>query len=205
MKKANAAVITPEFVISFPQIFEPDPNFGGYSFVMLFDPEDPELKAFIAAAVGVAEKAFGKEWKAKGIKLPIGRGESRTNEAGQVYAGFEGKIYCNCRSKVAPNGIDVAGNPLTPENIYSGAICKARVVFFAYDTRGNKGVGCAPTSLLKLRDGEPLGPGATDPTKDFEDVLESYKAKALDSLEASEAPGIQGSEPAGPAEEPLPF
>ena len=38
---------------------------------------------------------------------------------------------------------------------------RVTINFYAYDTAGNRGVGCGLGNVLKIRDGEPLAGGAS--------------------------------------------
>lgn len=66
-------------------------------------------------------------------------------------------------------GIDNVNCELAPQDIYSGIFARVTVNFFAFDTAGNKGVGCGLGNVLKTRDGEPLSGGASA-ASDFADV-----------------------------------
>lgn len=66
-------------------------------------------------------------------------------------------------------GIDNVNCELAPQDIYSGMFARVTVNFFAFDTAGNKGVGCGLGNVLKTRDGEPLSGGASA-ASDFADV-----------------------------------
>jgi hypothetical protein len=50
---------------------------------------------------------------------------------------------------------------LAPQDIYSGMYARITVNFFGYNQAGRKGVGCGLGNVMKTRDGEPLGGGAS--------------------------------------------
>ena len=52
---------------------------------------------------------------------------------------------------------------------------RVTVNFFPYDSAGSKGVGCGLGNVLKTRDGEPLGGGASA-VADFEGLGQSFAA-----------------------------
>lgn len=58
-------------------------------------------------------------------------------------------------------GIDNITCELAPSDIYSGMYARVTINFFAYDSAGNKGVGCGLGNVLKTRDGEPFAGGAS--------------------------------------------
>ena len=53
-------------------------------------------------------------------------------------------------------GLDMQ-NILNPADVYSGCYIRANINFFAYNSNGNKGVGCGLNAVQKVGDGEPLG------------------------------------------------
>lgn len=69
-------------------------------------------------------------------------------------------------------GIDNINVELAPQDIYSGMYARVTVNFFAFDSHGNKGVGCGLGNVLKTRDGEPLSGGASA-SSDFADLQQA--------------------------------
>jgi hypothetical protein len=65
--------------------------------------------------------------------------------------------------------VDADLNPiLDSTEFYSGCYGRASINFFAYNTAGNRGIGCGLNNLQKLDDGEPLS-GRSRPEDDFGD------------------------------------
>lgn len=89
-------------------------------------------------------------------------------------------------------GIDNVNCELAPQDIYSGMFACVTVNFFAFDTAGNKGVGCGLGNVLKTRDGEPLSGGASA-ASDFADLA---------APAAPPAPPAYGAAPTTPAAPP---
>lgn len=89
-------------------------------------------------------------------------------------------------------GIDNVNCELAPQDIYSGMFARVTVNFFAFDTAGNKGVGCGLGNVLKTRDGEPLSGGASA-ASDFADLA---------APAAPPAPPAYGAAPTTPAAPP---
>lgn len=60
-------------------------------------------------------------------------------------------------AKLQPSvvGLDMQ-NILNPADVYSGCYVRANINFFAYNTNGNKGIGCGLNAVQKIADGEPL-------------------------------------------------
>ena len=53
-------------------------------------------------------------------------------------------------------GLDMQ-NILNPADVCSGCYIRANINFFAYNSNGNKGIGCGLNAVQKIEDGEPLG------------------------------------------------
>ena len=76
--------------------------------------------------------------------------------------------FLNASTKQKPGVVDAQLNPiLDPTEVYSGCYGRASINFFAYNTAGNKGIGCGLNHIQKLEDGDYLG-GRTRPEDDFE-------------------------------------
>lgn len=89
----------------------------------------------------------------------------------------KGHYVLTASSKNKPQvvGIDNISCELAPSDIYSGMYARVTINFFAYDSAGSKGVGCGLGNVLKTRDGEPLGGGASA-AADFEGLGQSFGA-----------------------------
>lgn len=163
-----ANVITPEFRVSFPNLFKPRLNELSkqeeYSVVALFK-KDADLKVLRDAAQAAVEKKWGKDpakWPKK-MKTPFrDQGERAKEVDGKTVlpaAHEEGAIFLNLKSKMKPGVVDQTGkNEITDETqIYAGCYARAVVSCYAYDQAGNRGVSFGLQHVQKLRDGEALG------------------------------------------------
>ena len=147
-----------------------------------------EIKAAIEAAIqaGIASRFDGK--RPVNLRSPLRDGDLGRAED-EAYAGA---YFVNVSSKTKPgivkrmkvNGENRLVEVTNEEDIYSGCYGFASVNFFAYNNKGNKGIGAGLNNILKTRDGEYLG-GRTsaesdfgngavdlDAYEDFEDLLE---------------------------------
>lgn len=158
-------VITPEAVLSYPQLFEPDEN-GKYGAALVF-PEGTDLKEMKAAAFQVVVDKFGepkaKEMlQKKQLKFIGGAHHAFRDDVEGKYA--EGSIYINARGKRAPGIVSRIPDPKTgrpmlitdESEIYPGVVVRASVVPYWYDVEGNKGIAWGLNNLQKIRDGERL-------------------------------------------------
>lgn len=78
-------------------------------------------------------------------------------------------ITASTKNKPQVVGIDNINCELAPNDIYSGMYARVTLNFFPYDTAGSKGVGCGLGNVMKTKDGDPLGGGASA-ASDFADV-----------------------------------
>lgn len=175
----NKTVLTPEFRVSFPALFEPK-TFEGkttpeYSVVMLF-PKETNLgktpgqkgvslkEAYVNACI---EKWGPKEKWPKGIKHPFRDGDEKAD-----VDGYEGMIFITAKSRTRPVVVDAKVRPiLDADDLYAGCYARAQVIASAYDQAGNKGVSFWLTHIQKVRDGDSFG--GRRPAEDVFDALET--------------------------------
>lgn len=188
------------------------PQQGGdpkYSVTLLIPKSDAATKADIDASIKAAyEDGVNKKW-----------GGARPQPRGIVHDGdglrpsglpfgdeCKGHWVINTSSKNKPQvvGIDNINCELAPQDIYSGMYARVTLNFYAYDTAGGKGVGCGLGNVLKTRDGEPLGGGASAST-DFaglENPSYGQQAPAYPQYYAPAAPA-QPQQPGGARINPI--
>lgn len=169
--------ITPEVILSFPHLFEPqtppNSNTPKYSAALVFPPgtDVSELKK---AAIKVGKS----RWKGYVDGAKKGRyhwpfRDDAEDIAEKGYA--EGSIFFNASSKKRPGVVSIVPDPATgkpmviddPERIYPGIIARVSVTFYTFDVNGNKGVGVGLNNVQIIRDGERLD-GRLDPSDEFE-------------------------------------
>lgn len=145
-----------------------------YSICLLIPKDDKKTVAKIRAAIeeavqeGISSKWGGK--KPKNLRLPLRDGdEERAEEAAE----YEDMFFMNANSNTKPGIVDKDLNEiLDPDEVYSGCWGRASVNFFAYDSNGNRGIGCGLNNIQKLKDGERLGAARASAEYDFGDGFE---------------------------------
>ena len=132
-----------------------------------------EIKAAIEAAVqaGISQRFEGK--RPANMRSPLRDGDVDRPED-DAYAN---SYFINASSKTKPGIVKImkldGKNKLVEvtneEDVYSGCYGFVSVNFFAYNNRGNKGIGAGLNNILKTRDGDYLG-GRASAESDFEAI-----------------------------------
>ena len=153
-------VITPEAIISYPHVFEPQTPPGAsepvYSCCLVF-PDGTDMSELKATAAAVAKEKWGDKTKSlmEGgkIRMPF-------RNDGEEKGYPEGSIFMNVKAKQAPGVVSkFAGEngkpaPITdPKEIYPGAKVRASLRAYAYSVNGNNGVAFSLGNLQKVADG----------------------------------------------------
>ena len=163
----NDLIITPEFRMVFPQLFEPKPvvvkgkEVGDpiYSLLMMFEPS--AIKPVKEKAAEVARQKWPNRDLTE-LNMPFQSGDEQAkNAAAKDKDGsfFEGMQLLKTKSKfqpgvVGPNKQEI----LNASDIYSGCYGYAEVNFVSYDGISNNpdGVTAYLNHVMKSRDGERL-------------------------------------------------
>src|SRR5258708_5692161 len=160
---AVAILNTPEFRVSYPNVFKARKNeLSGedeYSVVALF-PKDANLTALKNAAAQTLIDKFGTDqtkWP-KGLRNPF-RDQGEREKDGKLPEGLEaGAIFINLKAKQRPGVVDQNVNEIVEErDFYAGCYAIASVRPYYYDKKGNKGIAFGLNNIQKRRDGDPLG------------------------------------------------
>jgi hypothetical protein len=155
-------VITPEFRVSYPQVFRAKRNdLNGkdeYSIVCLF-PKNADLSVLNAQIAAAATEKWGADkakWP-KGLRSPL-RDQAEKEKDGKLPDGMEaGAKFMTMRSTQRPGLVDGNRQAIIDEtDFYAGCYARAQVRAFAYDQKGNRGVSFGLQNLQKMRDGDPL-------------------------------------------------
>lgn len=172
-QNVDTKVITGEVRLSYAHLFEPAAAQEGgekkYSVSLLIPKNDKstlnKIKKAVDAATQAGKPKFGGKIPAN-LKSPLRDGdEDRPDD--ENYAGH---YFLNASSKNRPGIIGRDKQPVTnSEDVYSGCFAYASLNFFAYNTAGNKGVGCGLNNIMKVRDGDYLG-GRSRAEDDFAEV-----------------------------------
>lgn len=185
------AIITPEFRVSYPNVFKPKRNeLNGkdeYSMVALF-PKGADLKTLKEAC----QKAIVDKWgpdKAKwpnNLRTPFRLQEERAKDVDGkriLPAGHEeGAVFINLKSSQRPGIVDQNVQDIINESdFYAGCWARASINAYAYDQKGNRGVAFGLNNVQKTRDDDPLGNRAK-PEQDFAPVeMEQTEAASTGS------------------------
>lgn len=166
-------VMTPEFRVSFPYVFEPSKNMadptkpGKYAVTMLFSKETDLAPLKQAVAAVMTEKFGADKTKWPKVRLPF---RDQADKADK-FKGYEpGAVFITATSKERPGLVDNAVvKIIDPSAFYAGCYARATVNAYYYDQAGNKGVAFGLRNIQKTRDGEPLG-NRSNPEADFQPV-----------------------------------
>ncbi len=171
-KKAMAKITTPEFRVSYPNVWEARSWKGGkakFGVQMLF-PKATDIKALRKLVRKTLDAAFGPFEGDDATKWPEGFKNPIKNGDGKKYAG-KGRKECkdhyviNANSDYKPGLVEPDG--VTPiedkSDFYPGCYARAQLFCYAFDVSGNQGVTFGLNHIQKLRNGKALGgPGSVD-------------------------------------------
>jgi hypothetical protein len=158
MANDRKIVMTPEFILSFPNLFEMREYQGkkSYQITMVF-PEGTDLTALKAAAKECLDAKFPNG--CKNPTNPFGKGDDKVDEWGSI---FKGAIYVRASTQFAPKVVDQNRvEILDADKVYAGCYCRALVAPYAYDKAGNRGVSFSLEAVQFLRDGKRIGGGVS--------------------------------------------
>lgn len=167
-----------EVRFSYVHIFTPEAAAEGgdkkYSVSLIIPKSNKKLIADIKTAIeaatqaGIASRFDGK--RPVNLRSPLRDGDLERADD-EAYAGA---YFINVSSKTKPgivkrmkvNGENRLVEVTNEDDIYSGCYGFASVNFFAYNNKGNRGIGAGLNNILKTRDGEYLG-GRSSAESDF--------------------------------------
>lgn len=167
-----------EVRFSYVHIFTPEAAAEGgdkkYSVSLIIPKSNKKLIADIKTAIeaatqaGIASRFDGK--RPVNLRSPLRDGDLERADD-EAYAGA---YFINVSSKTKPgivkrmkiNGENKLVEVTNEDDIYSGCYGFASVNFFAYNNKGNRGIGAGLNNILKTRDGEYLG-GRSSAESDF--------------------------------------
>lgn len=162
-------LMSPEFRVSFPAVFEPviyGESKPKYSVVMLFDKSVDLLELKNIAKKAVEAKWPDPEKRPKNLRNPFRDGDAEKPDV----PGYENVTFVNASSLQKPGLVDANVQDIIDESeFYAGCYARATLTAYAYDTKGNKGVSFGLQNIQKIRDGDPFS-GKTNPQDDFNEV-----------------------------------
>ena len=153
-----------------------------YSVTLLIPKSDFPTKADIDKSIeAAAQDAVAKKWNGVRppiVKVPIWDGDG-VRQSGVAFGDeCKGHWVMTASSELPPQVVDISNIncPLAPQDIYSGMYARVTLNFYGYKNK-KTGVGCGLGNVMKTRDGEPLGGGASA-ASDFADVGQSVATPA---------------------------
>lgn len=152
-------VVTGKVRFSYVNVFEPRSINGGnlrYSVSLIIGKDDKKTISDINSAILQAEKEgisrFGGRIPGN-LKLPLRDGDMERPEDDA----YKNSFFLNANSKDRPQVVDRDLKPIERQDeFYSGCYGRASIIFYAFNYKGSKGIGCRLLNLQKLWDGEPL-------------------------------------------------
>ena len=167
MANSSTKVITgPNTVFSYLTVLEPKTPPGGgtakYSVSLIIPKNDTVTVQKIRDAIQAAYEEGEGRLKGNGKTVPpLGSIHSPLRDGDKDKPddpAYKNAWFLNATSKTRPGIVDAdLQEVVDPSELYSGIIGRASVNFYAYNSNGNRGIGCGLNHLQKLKDGTPLG------------------------------------------------
>lgn len=159
---------------SFCNVLTPRQNDNGddeYSCMLLIPKDDKKTISKIRKMVDALKKDYWGNKVPPKYKGPLRDGDDYVNEeTGEQDPNRLGHYYINVKSKFKPDVVDKHKEKITDESdFFSGCYGLASINFYVYDTKQNKGISAGLSSIMKIKNGEPLG-GASSAEADFKDI-----------------------------------
>lgn len=164
----------------FCNVLTPRQNDAGedeYTCMLLIPKEDKKTLNTIRKMVDELKKDYWGNKVPPKYKGPLRDGDEYVNEeTGEQDPNRFGCYYMNVKSKFKPDVVNKYKEKIDDEReFYSGCYGLDSINFYVYDNKTNKGISAGLSSILKIKDGEPLG-GASSAEADFKDVdLSQYE------------------------------
>lgn len=168
---SSERVETPEGRASYAFVFSPRKNDAGedqYSLTLLIPKTSEQaVKVLKDVAREVGERQFGPTFadqvRAGRLRWPFRDGDKEKPDDPT----YSGHWFLNMRNSNKPQLVDRhVQEILSPDQFGSGDYCKVTGRFFAYDSKGNKGVSFSLGNVQKVRTGERLD-NRVDARKEF--------------------------------------
>ncbi len=164
----------------FCNVLTPRQNDNGddeYTCMVLIPKSDKKTITQIRKMVDTLKKDYWGNKVPPKYKGPLRDGDDYVNEeTGEQDPNRLGHYYMNVKSKFKPDVVDKYKEKIEDERgFYSGCYGLACINFYVYDNKKNKGISAGLSSIMKIKDGDPLG-GASSAEQDFKDVdLSEYE------------------------------
>ena len=166
IKSPTKVVTGKQTIMSYLTINEPKVPLGGgtpkYSVSLIIPTSDTVTVQKIRDAIRAAYEKDGGKLRGSGktvpslesIHTPLRDGDRDKADD----PAYKNAWFLNATCKNRPGIVDASLQEITdPSELYSGIIGRASINFYAYNSNGNRGIGCGLNNLQKLKDGTPLG------------------------------------------------
>lgn len=176
----STLIMTPEFRVSWPQVFKPTviENSGPrYRITMLFD-----KKTDLSAINKAIEKEIDLRWPDKksrpsNLKTPLKDGDVEKENI----PGYKNVVFASASNKMKPPLVDAKVQPILDESLfYPGCYARMQIAIYAYPKEGKiavaKGVSFSIQAIQKTREGEHFGMAPTVPEDVFEVIANQLGA-----------------------------
>ena len=159
---------------SFCHVLEPKQNDAGedeYTCMLLIPKTDKKTVAQVKKLVSTLKKDYWGDKTPPKYRGPLRDGDEYVNEeTGEQDENRFGHYYMNVKSKFKPDVVNKYKEKIDDEReFYSGCYGLACINFYVYDNKTNKGISTGLSSIMKIKDGEPLG-GRSSALVDFKEV-----------------------------------
>lgn len=169
--KMTTELVRFNFCHLFKQRLNDQKEEDGYSCLILIPKKDKKTLSKINKLVDALKKDYWGNKVPPKYKGPLRDGDEYVNEeTGEPDPTRFGCYFLNARSMFKPDVIDRYKEKIEDERgFYNGCYGLACINFYAYENKTNKGISCGISSVMKIKDGEPLS-GVSSGTADFKDV-----------------------------------
>lgn len=205
------AITTGKVRASYVNIFQPRiPENGGepkYSVTLLIPKTDAATLNAIFAEIEKAKQEGVQKFNGNippMCKIPIYDGDGYRPSGEAFGEECKGHMVMTASAKNQPVIVDLnMQNIINPADIYSGCFIRASINFFAYNSNGNKGIGCGLNAVQKIEDGEPLvmrisaeeafGGSNAYAGAPMQNIGTSYGGMPVQATGANNMPGLPGA------------
>lgn len=205
------AITTGKVRASYVNIFQPRiPENGGepkYSVTLLIPKTDAATLNAIFAEIEKAKQEGVQKFNGNippMCKIPIYDGDGYRPSGEAFGEECRGHMVMTASAKNQPVIVDLnMQNIINPADIYSGCFIRASINFFAYNSNGNKGIGCGLNAVQKIEDGEPLvmrisaeeafGGSNAYAGAPMQNIGTSYGGMSVQAAGANIMPGLPGA------------
>lgn len=179
--------------LSFPVLDVPKAPKGvagakeSYGATFLMDPKDPGNKDLIKQIDAEIKRLEKEAWGGKHPKQKLtecfGKGDTRTNDDGVIYNGYEGMYFVSAKNDNRPLALigkrELNDPKVIAQQFYGGCYVNANINFWVQDNEFGKAIRCGLRGVQFLKDGEAFGGGRAT-ADEFDDVEEPDFSDALD-------------------------